>query len=125
MRLNTPSQKSLILILTGVCFLLPSLDLTQVRSLEFFEPDMDKFPLLKIARLALEEGESLPIALNAANEVAVASFLKKEISFMEIAEVVSEALESHQKREISDLDDIFSVDRETRLMTQNIMKKRT
>ncbi|MDH4258105.1 MAG: 1-deoxy-D-xylulose-5-phosphate reductoisomerase [Candidatus Aminicenantes bacterium] len=105
--------------------LLPSLDLTQVRSLEFFEPDMDKFPLLKLARLALEEGASLPVALNAANEVAVASFLKKEISFVEIAEVVSEAVESHKKREISDLDDIFSVDRETRLMTQNIIKKRT
>lgn len=105
--------------------MLPSLDLAQVRSLEFFEPDMDKFPLLKLARLALEEGESLPVALNAANEVAVASFLKKEISFGEIADVVSEAVERHNKREISGLDDIFSTDRETRLMTQNIMKKRS
>jgi len=105
--------------------LLPSLDLTQVRSLEFFEPDLDKFPLLKLARLALEEGASFPVALNAANEVAVASFLKKEIRFVEIAEVVSEVVESHKEREISDLDDIFSMDRETRLMTQNILKKRT
>ncbi len=105
--------------------LLPSLDLTQVRSLEFFEPDLDKFPLLKLARLALEEGASFPVALNAANEIVVASFLKKEIRFVEIAEVVSEVVESHNKREISDLDDILSIDRETRLMTQNLMKKRT
>jgi 1-deoxy-D-xylulose-5-phosphate reductoisomerase len=105
--------------------LLPSLDLIKVRSLEFFEPDMDKFPLLKLARLALEEGASLPVALNAANEVAVTSFLRKEISFVEIAEIVSAAVQSHQKREISGLEDIFSVDRETRLMTQNLMKKRT
>jgi 1-deoxy-D-xylulose-5-phosphate reductoisomerase len=105
--------------------LLPSLDLTEVRSLEFFEPDRDKFPLLELARLALEEGASLPVALNAANEVAVASFLKEEIRFVEIAEVVSEAVENHEKREISDLEDIFSVDRETRLMTRNIIKKRT
>lgn len=105
--------------------LLPSLDLTQVRSLEFFEPDLDKFPLLKLARLALEEGASFPVALNAANEIVVASFLKKEIRFVEIAEVVSEVVESHNKREIRDLDDILSIDRETRLMTQNLMKKRT
>ncbi len=105
--------------------LLPSLDLTQVRSLEFFEPDLDKFPLLKLARLALEEGASFPVALNAANEIVVASFLRKEIRFVEIAEVVSEVVESHNKREISDLDDILSIDRETRLMTQNLMKKRT
>jgi len=104
--------------------LLPSLDLAQVRSLEFFEPDRNKFPLLELARLALEEGVSFPVALNAANEVAVASFLKEEIRFVEIAEVVSESVESHKKREISDLDDIFSVDRETRLKTQNIIKKR-
>ena len=105
--------------------LLPSLDLTQVRSLEFFEPDLDKFPLLRLARLALEEGASFPVALNAANEVAVAFFLKKEIRFVEIAEVISEVVESHNKREISDLDDIFSIDQETRLMTQNIIEKRT
>ncbi len=105
--------------------LLPSLDLTQVRSLEFFEPDLDKFPLLKLARLALEEGASFPVALNAANEIVVASFLKKEIRFVEIAEVVSEVVESHNKREIRDLDDILSIDRETRLMAQNLMKKRT
>lgn len=105
--------------------LLPSLDLAHVRSLEFFEPDRNKFPLLELARLALEEGASLPVALNAANEVAVASFLKKEIRFMEIAEVVSEAVDNHEKSEISDLDDIFAVDRETRLMTQNIIEKRT
>jgi len=104
--------------------MLPSLDLAQVRSLEFFEPDRNKFPLLELARLALEEGVSFPVALNAANEVAVASFLKEEIRFVEIAEVVSESVESHKKREISDLDDIFSVDRETRLKTQNIIKKR-
>jgi len=105
--------------------LLPSLDFGQIQSLEFFEPDVEKFPLLKLARLVLEEGASFPIALNAANEVAVAAFLQEKISFLGIAETVSRAVENHQKREVQNLEDIFLVDRETRLMTRNLMERRS
>lgn len=104
---------------------LTSLDLSEIKSLEFFKPDVDKFPLLKLARLALEEGGSFPVVLNAANEVAVAAFLQKEIRFPEIAEIVSEAVENHQKKEVKDLDDILLVDRETRLVTRNLMERRS
>ena len=105
--------------------LLPSLDLSQIRALEFFEVDAEKFPLTKIARLALEEGESFPIALNAANEVAVSAFLKQRIKFMDISEVVTKTVENHQKREVQSLEDIFDVDRETRGESWNLMKKRS
>lgn len=104
---------------------LPSLDLKQVGSLEFFEPDIEKFPLLKLARLALEEGASYPVVLNAANEIAVAAFLQQEISFLEIAGIVSETVEDHQKREIRNLEDIFSVDRDTRRMARNLIERRS
>ena len=102
---------------------LTSLDLSEIKSLEFFKPDVDKFPLLKLARMALEEGGSFPVVLNAANEVAVAAFLQKGIRFPEIAEIVSEAVENHKKKEVKDLDDILLVDRETRLVTRNLMER--
>ncbi len=104
--------------------LLPSLDLNQIRALEFFEVDAEKFPLIKLARLALEEGGSFPIALNAANEATVSDFLKKKIKFTDISEVVTKIVEMHQKREVQSLEDIFDVDQETRRATLNLLKKR-
>ena len=104
--------------------LLPSLDLNQIRALEFFEVDAEKFPLIKLARLALEEGGSFPIALNAANEAAVSDFLKKKIKFTDILEVVTKIVETHQKRKVQSLEDIFDVDQETRRATLNLLKKR-
>ncbi len=103
----------------------PSLDLSQIKSLEFFEPDVEKFPLLKLARQALEEGASFPIVLNAANEIAVSAFLQTEIGFLDIAEIVSKAVENHPQREVQNLEDIFSVDRETRQMTRNLIERRS
>lgn len=104
--------------------LLPSLDLCQVRVLEFFEVEAQKFPLFFLARHALEEGESVPVALNAANEVAVEAFLEKRIKFPYISDIVVEVVESHQKREVKTLEDIFDVDRKTRSITSNLLKQR-
>ncbi len=103
----------------------PPLDLSQIKNLEFFDPDVQKFPLLQLARQALDEGASFPIVLNAANEVAVSAFLQKEIEFLDIAEIVSKAVENHPHREVQDLEDIFSVDRETRQMTRNLIERRS
>ena len=105
--------------------LLPSLDLSQIKVLEFYKVDVKKFPLVKLARQVLEEGESFPVALNTANEVAVEMFLKRRIKFSDIADVVAEIVENHKKRKIESLDDIFEVDRETRQQTRNLLKKRS
>jgi len=105
--------------------LLPSLDLSQIKVLEFYKVDVKKFPLVKLARQVLEEGESFPVALNTANEVAVEMFLKRRIKFSDIADVVAEIVENHKKRKIESLDDIFEVDRETRQQTRNLIKKRS
>lgn len=104
--------------------LLPSLDLSQIKALEFYEVDQKKFPLVPLARLALEEGESFPVALNAANEVVVAAFLKNRLKFLDISDLIKSTLNGHQKRKIKNMEDVFEVDRETRLKTRNLLKKR-
>ncbi|NIO48473.1 MAG: 1-deoxy-D-xylulose-5-phosphate reductoisomerase [Candidatus Aminicenantes bacterium] len=105
--------------------LLPSLNLSEIKALEFYEVDTEKFPIIKLSRLALEEGESFPIVLNAANEVVVSAFLEKRIKFMDISEVVSAIVENHQKRKVQSLEDIFDVDRETRRASLDLLKKRS
>jgi len=104
--------------------MLPSLNLSEIKALEFYEVDVEKFPIIKLARLALEEGESYPIALNAANEVVVSAFLEQRIKFMDISEVVTEVIENHQKRKVQSLEDIFDVDRETRRVSLDLLKER-
>jgi len=105
--------------------LFPSLDLSEIKALEFYEVDVRKFPIIKLSRLAMEEGESFPIVLNAANEVVVSAFLDKRIKFMDISEVVTEIVENHQKRKVQSLEDIFDVDRETRRVSLDLLKKRS
>jgi 1-deoxy-D-xylulose-5-phosphate reductoisomerase len=105
--------------------LLPSLDLSEIKALEFYEVDTEKFPIIKLARLALEKGESFPIALNAANEVVVSAFLEQRIKFMDISEVLTGIVENHQKRKVQSLEDIFDVDRETRRESLDLLKKRS
>lgn len=68
------------------------LDLLKTRPLEFYEPDLEKFPALRLAREAGERGGLYPCVLNAANEIAVELFLKKEIGFMDIPALVEESL---------------------------------
>jgi 1-deoxy-D-xylulose-5-phosphate reductoisomerase len=103
---------------------LPSLGLSQIKRLEFQDVEEEKFPLVRLAFEALEEGKSIPVALNAANEVVVEAFLNGEIKFSEISVLVREAVENHQKREVKSLEDIFEVDSDARAQTRNIMKRR-
>ncbi|OGD34848.1 MAG: 1-deoxy-D-xylulose-5-phosphate reductoisomerase [Candidatus Aminicenantes bacterium RBG_19FT_COMBO_58_17] len=103
---------------------LSSLELSRVRSLEFFEVEEKRYPLIAFARQALEIEKSLPVALNAANEVAVEAFLKHRIGFAGISAVVAEVLERHRVSEVGTLEAIFAIDRETRAQTENLIKQR-
>ena len=60
--------------------------------MQFLEVDEDRFPCLKLARLAAKEGGSSPILLNAANEIAVEAFLRGEISFVKIPQIIEEVM---------------------------------
>ena len=104
--------------------LTPSLDLSQVGVLEFYEIDDQKFPLVKLARVALNEGDSVAVALNTANEVAVDAFIEGEIPFSDIAEIVTATVEDHTKRKIKSLEEIFDIDRETKRKTRNLIEQR-
>jgi len=103
--------------------MIPSLNLSQIRVLEFHDVDQEKFPLVKLAFQALEEEESFPVALNTANEVAVEAFLHEEIKFWDIFTLVKQAVEDHHRRKVDTLDDIFDVDKETREQTWNLIKR--
>lgn len=71
----------------------PKLDLARAGALTFEEPDLGRFPALKVAKNALAAGGSAPAVMNAANEVAVAAFLDRRIGFLDIAAAVAETLE--------------------------------
>jgi 1-deoxy-D-xylulose-5-phosphate reductoisomerase len=103
---------------------LSSLDLSRVRSLEFFEVEEKRYPLIAFAKRALETEKSLPVALNAVNEVAVEAFLRRRIGFSDIIAVVGEVLERHRVSETETLEAVFAVDRETRQQTENLLKQR-
>jgi len=106
-RMETPAQR---------------LDLAAVARLDFEAPDVGRFPALRVAREALEAGGAAPIVLNAANEVAVASFLSGEIRFTDIVRVVEEALGDAQARAPQSVGDVLEIDRVTRSRVRTLMK---
>jgi 1-deoxy-D-xylulose-5-phosphate reductoisomerase len=103
---------------------LPPLDLSQVRALEFFKVEEKRYPLISLARRALEEEKSLPVALNAANEVAVEAFLGRRIRFSSIANIIRETLDRHRARDVESLEAVFEVDKETRAQAENMIQQR-
>jgi 1-deoxy-D-xylulose-5-phosphate reductoisomerase len=91
------------------------LDLVKIGALDFEEPDLTRFPALALAKGALKEGGASPAILNAANEVAVASFLDKRIGFLDIAAIAGKTLESFDPSAPATLDEVLEIDREARL----------
>jgi 1-deoxy-D-xylulose-5-phosphate reductoisomerase len=87
-----------------------SLDLVQLSKLEFEAPDEVRFPCLRLARQAVESGDSAPAVLNAANEVAVAAFLAGELRFTHIAEVIDAVLQAHSVQSLDSLDAVMQMD---------------
>jgi 1-deoxy-D-xylulose-5-phosphate reductoisomerase len=92
----------------------PTLDLVAASPLEFFEPDLEVFPLLRLAREAGERGGTYPCAFNAANEVAVAAFLAGHIGFLDIAAHVEDVLARTDGSPARDLDELREADRRAR-----------
>jgi 1-deoxy-D-xylulose-5-phosphate reductoisomerase len=92
---------------------LAPLDLTSL-TLVFEAPDLETFPMLKLAREAGEKGGTYPCVFNAANEVAVAAFLDGRLAFLEIADVVADALARADGAPARDLADLVEVDRAAR-----------
>jgi 1-deoxy-D-xylulose-5-phosphate reductoisomerase len=89
----------------------PELNLAELAKLEFFEPDLERFPALKLAYQAGIAGGSYPSVLNSSNEAAVELFLAKRISYLEIIDIVSEQLNSHKPINKPSLEEILELDK--------------
>jgi 1-deoxy-D-xylulose-5-phosphate reductoisomerase len=85
-------------------------DFAKIGSLQFEEPDPDKFPALRLARRAGEVGGTLPAVLNAANEVAVEAFCARAINFPQITETVARTMYAHQVVEHPTMEQILAAD---------------
>ncbi len=97
------------------------LDLGRIGQLTFEEPDLDRFPSLRLGYEAAAAGGTMPAALNAANEVAVAAFLEGRLSFLGIPKVVAETMAAHAPQPIQDLKQVLGVNRWAREYAQNLI----
>lgn len=86
------------------------LDFTTLGSLEFEAPDTETFRCLALARIAGEEGGTLPCVMNAANEIAVAAFLDGRGSYLGIAECVETVMNEHEKMPVESIEQLLEVD---------------
>ena len=102
---------------------LPPLDLTAVSSLHFEAPDPERFPCIRLAYRALSEGGTLPAAMNAANEEAVAAFLDERICLTEISQVIEQVMDDHSNQPAKDIQTILDVDHEARLAAAAIIEE--
>ena len=98
------------------------LDLYNVGKLNFLRPDLDKFPALKLAYEAGKEGGSFPAVLNAANEVAVSLFLQKEISYVQIPQLIENVMNKHKKITNPEVSELFSIDKWSRDIAREVAK---
>jgi 1-deoxy-D-xylulose-5-phosphate reductoisomerase len=103
---------------------LAPLDLVALGSLSFEAPDLDTFRCLRLAREAGLAGGTAPCILNAANEVAVHAFLSGRLSFLGIAEVIDETLQSVEAKQIHSFDQLARTDGEARAVAAELVADR-
>lgn len=102
----------------------PRLDWTQQRQWEFYPPDFEKFPALRLAYQSQEAGGSATCTLNAADEIAVEAFLREEISFEGISALVEATLSAMKNREPQSVAEVLAIDEESRAVAREIVAKR-
>jgi 1-deoxy-D-xylulose-5-phosphate reductoisomerase len=101
---------------------LPSLDLMRAGRLDFHAPDTEAFPSLRLAYRALEAERSLPVVLNAANEIAVAQFLEGRIGFLAIPQVIEATMNAHEPTDVTSLPAVRQIDAWARHYAQEISR---
>lgn len=99
----------------------PLLDLVSSASLAFEAPDLRRFPCLRLAMHAAREGGSVPVALNAANEIAVAAFLDGRAGYMAIPRVIEAVLEHHVSGEPESLEHVKAIDADARRVARGLL----
>jgi len=99
------------------------LNIKELSTLSFEEPDTGKFPALSLAYHTLNQGGAAPLVLNAANEIAVEAFLKKKIAFGDMMNVIEDVLAKENNCTVSNLEDIVSLDMAVRSQTRSQIDK--
>ena len=99
----------------------PRLALEEIGTLTFEAPDEDRFPAIRLARLALQTGGGAPTILNAANEVAVQGLLDRRIGFLDIARVVEQTLEKSPNGQMKNLRDVSETDAAARAFAEALV----
>jgi 1-deoxy-D-xylulose-5-phosphate reductoisomerase len=94
------------------------LSVMDLRHLDFIPPDMGKFPCLRLAYEALEAGGGKTVALNAADEIAVAGFLEGRIGFEDIPKVIYEVIAATEAGQLESISQVLEIDREARRVAQ-------
>ncbi len=97
------------------------LNLAQVGNLSFENPNLNKFPALKLAQDCLEVGGSSFTILNAANEVCVDAFLEGKISYLDIHKIISKVLDKSLITDVKEVEEFFEVDKRSRYETSSII----
>jgi len=100
-----------------------SLDLFKVATMNFIEPDFERFPCLTLAYQALRTAGTAPAVLNAANEVVVAAFLDNKVAFLDIPRIISETLESIPVSAVNNLQDVIEADLAARRVAQQKIER--
>ena len=101
------------------------LDLLQAGALQFEPPDRQTFPCLDLAYAALRAGGTAPACLNAANEIAVAAFLDRQIGFLDISAVISATLDALPVSTVGDLESVVAADADARRMAHVQVQQRS
>jgi len=104
---------------------LPPLDLTTISRLHFEAPDLERFPCIGLAYRALTTGGTLPAAMNAANEEAVAAFLDERICLTEIPLVIEKVMNQHAPSPVEDIAGVLAVDHWARLAAAEEIERLT
>jgi 1-deoxy-D-xylulose-5-phosphate reductoisomerase len=99
------------------------LDLCRIGRLTFEEPDLERFPCLRLGYKAARTGGTMPAVLNAANEVAVAAFLEGGIKFPDIPRVVEETMAAHPAQPLESLEQVLRVNRWAREYAEKLLKE--
>ena len=99
------------------------LDFSQPLELSFSPPSPDKYPCLKLAQDCLAKGGTAPLVFNAANEVAVAAFLRNQIGFTEISDIIENTLNTADFPHASSLENLLTFDQEIRVQASAILQK--
>ena len=103
---------------------LPQLRLDEIGMLSFEKPDLIKFSSLALAYRALETGDSLPAVMNGANEIAVESFLKGRIGFLQIPELIEETMDAHHPFPLETIEKVIEADGWARDRARGILERR-